>query len=257
MSIVLSQKRAVLLIHGLASGPGEFAPLEPVLQRQGFAISLPLLPGHGGDDTDLTRVTWHDWYSVVEQAYRALREEYEQVAVVGRSLGGLLAALLASRERDIEACGLVAPALRWVSKATTLLDVPGINALLIHGLRFMPRAADGINDPALQTANETLVYPRISLHAVREVRALGKVVEGSLPKVTTPTLIVHSRQDRVIQPRSAEIAFESIGSANKRLVWFERSGHEMFLDSEREAVATTIAAFLAEVMSAHGEIANR
>jgi carboxylesterase len=227
------------------------------VSRQGFAISLPLLPGHSGDDTDLTRVSWHDWYSVDEQAYQALRTEYEQVAVVGRSLGGLLAALLASRKRDIEPCGLVAPALRWVSKATTLLDVPGINALFIHGLRFMPKTADGINDPALQIANEKLVYPPISLHAVREVIALGKVVEGELPNVTAPTLIVHSRQDRVIQPRSAEIAFESIVSTNKRLVWFERSGHEMFLDSERDAVATTIADFLAKVMSTHGELAHR
>ena len=87
--------------------------------------------------------------------------------------------------------------------------------------------------------------------------ALGKVVEGELPNVTAPTLIVHSRQDRVIQPRSAKIAFESIVSTNKRLVWFERSGHEMFLDSERDAVATTIADFLAKVMSTHGELAHR
>jgi len=81
------------------------------------------------------------------------------------------------------------------------------------------------------------------LHALGETVALGTVVTGELSKVTAPTLVVHSRRDRVIQPRSAEIAFESIGSAHKRLVWFERSGHEMFLDSEHEAVATTIADF--------------
>lgn len=255
--VVLAQKRAVLLIHALASRPEEFAPLETVLHCLDIATSRVLLPGHGSAYSDLAHVTWPDWYRSVEQAYRTLQQEYEQVAVVGRSLGGLLAALLASREPNVVAVGLIAPALCWASKAIRLLTVPGLSALLVHGLRFIPRDARGINDPALQTANETLVYPRISLHALREMLALGTVVTGELSMVTAPTLVVHSRRDRVILPKSAEIAFQSIGATDKHLVWFEHSGHEMFLDSERDTVATTIADFLAEVMSAHEELAHR
>lgn len=246
--MVVHQKRAVLLIHALASRPEDFAPLEPALHRLRMPASRPLLPGHGTDFADLAHVTWQEWYRSVEQVYRTLRQEYDQVAVVGRSLGGLLAALLASREQDVAAVGLVAPALRWASKATTLLTVPGLSTLLVQGLRFLPRDSDGINDPSLKTANETLVYPRISLHAIREVIALGRVVENELAKIKAPTLIIHSRRDRVILPQSAEIAFQSIGATDKRLVWFEHSGHEMFLDSERDAVAAALGGFLAEAM---------
>jgi esterase/lipase len=44
--------------------------------------------------------------------------------------------------------------------------------------------------------------------------------------------------------------YDRAGSAQKELVWFEHSGHEMLLDCEADAVADRIGLFLKQRASA-------
>ncbi len=71
----------------------------------------------------------------------------------------------------------------------------------------------------------------------------GKRVEAALPRITTPMLIVGARHDRVVQPMVAQIVHDRAGSRAKELAWFERSGHELLLDCEADAVAARSASF--------------
>jgi carboxylesterase len=71
-------------------------------------------------------------------------------------------------------------------------------------------------------------------------------VEGRLPEVRAPALIIQSHKDQTVAPKSAQIIHDRIASTDKRIVWFERSHHEMMRDLEREKVFETIQAFLKE-----------
>jgi carboxylesterase len=54
----------------------------------------------------------------------------------------------------------------------------------------------------------------------------------------------------VVVPASVQEVYDRAGSADKRIVWFERSGHEMLRDLERDAVLDVIGRYLSERLAA-------
>src|SRR5262245_57332737 len=106
--------RGILCLHGFTATPFEFSFLAPRLEAAGFTVSAPLLPGHGGDAVDLDRTAWPDWFAGVETAFADLRARCASVAVVGQSLGGLLALHLARRRGPELACVASLGAPLWL-----------------------------------------------------------------------------------------------------------------------------------------------
>ena len=65
--------------------------------------------------------------------------------------------------------------------------------------------------------------------------------------VAAPTLVLHGRRDETASPSDAELLYGLLGSDQKRLVWFEESGHLLTEGVEADAVCDTVAQFVAEV----------
>ena len=77
----------VLLVHGFTGSPAAMKPWGQSLADQGYAVEVPLLPGHGTRWQDLNSVSWTDWYDEAEAAFERLRESCEAVVVAGLSMG--------------------------------------------------------------------------------------------------------------------------------------------------------------------------
>jgi carboxylesterase len=58
-----SERRAVLVLHGLTGSPWEVRPLGEALAARGFHVEAPLLPGHAGAPEALGFVTWRYYLS--------------------------------------------------------------------------------------------------------------------------------------------------------------------------------------------------
>ena len=84
----------VLLIHGFTGNRGEVEPLGRYLSERGFRTAMPCLTGHESSMRQLAAATYRDWVADAVSAYDALARECDSVAVVGFSMGGLLAAQL-------------------------------------------------------------------------------------------------------------------------------------------------------------------
>ncbi|MFH1539590.1 MAG: alpha/beta hydrolase, partial [bacterium] len=71
-----------------------------------------------------------------------------------------------------------------------------------------------------------------------------------LPEFDRPVLILHSKKDTVIAPRAAEKIYRKIKTPrkDKTLKWFKKSGHEMCLDMEADAVLETIDQYIKSVV---------
>ncbi len=69
-----------------------------------------------------------------------------------------------------------------------------------------------------------------------------------MPGVKVPLLILQSRADSSCAPDSVDILFDrtSTPKPDKRVVWFEKSEHGMFLDIEREKVIAEVVRFVQE-----------
>ena len=52
---------AVLMLHGWTGSPAHLRPLAAQLNASGYAVSAPLLAGHGTAIDDMVDTGWRDW----------------------------------------------------------------------------------------------------------------------------------------------------------------------------------------------------
>jgi carboxylesterase len=227
----------VLVLHGLTSSLASVTPVAERFEARGLPCAVPWLRGHGTRPEDLRGVTWRDWYADAAAALDGLLARCAQAAVVGLSMGGLVALHLAlARPARLRAVVAVAPALRQAHPLAPL--VPFV-APFRRWLSVPPR---GYSDAT--RARLAQGYPRLPTSAFLALLAYARWLEPRLGHVQTPTLIIHSRLDRVITPDSATRIHARLGCAEKELCWFERSGHEMLVDCEADAVLDAIEEFV-------------
>src|SRR6187397_1689683 len=89
-------RTGVLLVHGFRGSPLSLRPLGELLAERGFAVDLPLLPGHGTTWRDMLPTRYEHWRSHVLASVGALRARTERVVLVGLSMGGTLSLDVAS-----------------------------------------------------------------------------------------------------------------------------------------------------------------
>jgi carboxylesterase len=245
----------VLLIHGYSGSPDEMRGMGASLADAGHTVHSPLLAGHGGTPADLFEVRWEDWLASASSGLRLLRECCRTVFICGFSLGGLLALHLAARE-PLAGLIVLAPALHL--RGGSLLPA---TRLLRHVLPwYYPLAYANFANPAVRAAvlerapDADLDDPAVVEHIRREAKVpIGSLYElarlqsqahGDLTRVRVPTLVMQGRNDQTVDPRSAIKVAASIRSHERRLVWFERSGHQLPREAEREAVWSTAQAWV-------------
>jgi carboxylesterase len=228
----------VLILHGFTGSRATVAPVVPRAEALGLPWRLPQLRGHWTQPSDLAGVTYADLREDAGAALDELRGVVPRVALVGLSVGGLLALNLAlDRPADIDSLVVLAPALRYVH------PLAGLAPLLARFIKtWSGEPGRGFADPSL--AAQAGNYASFPTATFASIYRAGQQVEARLPQIAAPLLAIGARQDRTVQPRCAQIVYDRVGSTDKELVWFERSGHELLLDCEADAVADRVGQFL-------------
>jgi carboxylesterase len=199
------------------------------------------LRGHGTVYTDLEGVRWQDWLDDALAAYDRLAARASHVAVVGHSMGGLVAAHVAT-QRPVDSLVLVAVALKFSNPLSPLVNV------LAPFVKVWKGGGPVLWSEALleQVKRDPVTYDRFPTRAFGQLWALAQRTPAVLGKVKARTLVIHSLRDETIPPSAADLAFDRLGSEKKRIRWFEHSRHEMFWDGERDRLCEQILEFLQE-----------
>ncbi len=226
----------VLLIHGYLTGPDEMRLLGEHLAASGFTVLGLCLRGHGTRAEALREVVWQDWVTDVTAGLEQLRGCCARVSLAGLSLGAALAFYTAACEPIERIVAFSAP------DSTLARRAPGAWAECLAPLiPSIPKIGSDVRDPVMRRRHFT--YPRIYLRSVAQVVALFRQVDESLPHVTAPTLLVYSRNDRVVPPRTARrIAQQLAGPA--QLLELQRGGHTVVMDYDRERAFAAAQAWL-------------
>ena len=233
--------RAVLLIHGLTGTPSEMRFPATVLNEAGFHVCAPLLPGHGTFIDDLNNTTWRDWYKEAERSFLKLKNDFQKVFVAGLSMGSIMTLnLLIHYNDDIAAAGVMAPPFRFTDwKANVVLPIAtpfGIPRLIGD----IPNDIDDVSDMSQRTH---VCYDRTSVSAGASLVVLMRRVKRKLDRITAPVIIIMSKKDSIVYPKSARIVYDRISSKEKRLVMLEKSLHTITVDVEKEKVAGLLVEF--------------
>lgn len=216
----------VLLLHGAGDTPQTLRELGEYLHARGFAVSAPLLPGHGRSVRDFQRVRYEDWRRTAADAYDALAADRPWMGVVGLSMGGALAARTVADRPDTSALVLLAP----------YLELPGSLRLAAALSRVAELVSPyfGAEDPRsvrdAEAAARGLAYGVFTPAALRGLRQAALAGREALPRITAPTLIIQSRQDNRVSAEVATRALALLGTPDKRLEWVSEGGHVITVD---------------------------
>lgn len=231
----------VLVSHGFTGSPASMRPWAQSLAAKGYAVELPLLPGHGTKWQDLNGVGWTDWYAALTASFDKLRAENDAVAVCGLSLGGALVLRLAA-DRPDEVAGVVVvnPALN-----TTRLDVKALPVL-----RYLVPSFPGIVNDIKKPGMDEYGYERAPLKAAYSMMWHGwKPLRADLPKITSPLLVFKSVEDHVVDETSLAIIKKSVSTRDFTERMLTESYHVATLDNDAETIFSESADFIARVCS--------
>lgn len=231
---------AVLCLHGFTGSPGIYRKLAPRLQAAGFAVEVPLLPGHGTQPQDMTGVTLADWQAAAEAAYQSLAARYQRVHLVGLSLGGALACTLAAAHPALTSLVLLAPAF-------------AVNPFILERLGLTDEAAAAAPDaivplPTRQpdggAMDECIFgyggFPRC---AMQQLKAAGRAARGCCGQITVPTALFYTAADKIVDPAACQAAAAGM-PALRELTRLEQSEHNLLLGCDRAAVEQQVLHFL-------------
>jgi 4,5:9,10-diseco-3-hydroxy-5,9,17-trioxoandrosta-1(10),2-diene-4-oate hydrolase len=213
--------QAVVLIHGLAGLFNSWEHNIPALS-QGFRIYEIILPDFRDAPDGLDMEDYHDYMVAM---FRALG--VGRAAVIGHSLGGRIAAMLAATlPAEVSALVLVASAglpvstetfRRVLHKQPSRDDMPQLLATVFHN----PTA---FHERLIDSAHETFSDRGRFRSLIRTARKLkGHSIEDALSRIEAPTLIVWGSDDKIAPVNLAEVFRSRIRGAE--LAIFEQCGH--------------------------------
>lgn len=223
----------ILMIHGFTGSPSEFRRIGYYLQDQGYTIHAIRLPGHGTSPEEMLRTEWTDWYGHVQASYDELALLCSHVVVVGHSMGGLLAIMLAAERNAAGIVSLAAPV--YLATRKTALAV-----MLQHFITYVEKKPKNI--PTL--LDESCAYTKTPIRSVVSLRKLMKHAKKLLPRVASPVWIGQGVVDAVVLHRSAAFLYKKINSAIKEVHYYPQSSHGMLLDQERDKIYEDISSFI-------------
>lgn len=231
--------RAVLMIHGWTGFPGMLYPLFDAIAEAGYTVDLPRLPGHGTAMRDMLSTGHRDWLRRACDAYLDLKASHEEVILLGHSMGGVIALIVAAQV-EVARTVLLAPAVTNRNKLIVL-------ARMLWPL--LPRLRSSWSEEEEQVADLVELgreyfqydYPR----AASELWRMQQLCKRHLGRVSGRVLTVVSEADQLVAPSVADLISARSPRAQHTRVLLKESDHNLPGGSERETVAQLVLDWLA------------
>jgi esterase/lipase len=165
----------VVLYHGFTNHPGQYVRFAPLLFDRGANVYVPRFPRHGHANRMTNALATLTAEELLVHAYDALDIAAgfgERVAVLGISMGGLLAAH-AGQFREIATSVPVAPDF-------AVLHLPYLaSSILAAALRALPNFFVWWDPRIREAQHPATAYPRYASHALAQTLRIGDEVMAS------------------------------------------------------------------------------
>ena len=228
-------RTGVAICHGFTGSPLSVMPWAQHLADLGYAVSVPLLPGHGTDWRQLALTGWQDWYRSYEKALLELAARTDSCFTSGLSMGGAIALLAASRH-PVAGVSVVNPGLSFYDRRVRIIGL-----LKYFQRTTVPIQEEQTGAPATNDGD----YSLTPLAAVHELKKLFGATVRALPGVDAPVQVFKSRTDAVVPPTSLALLRTGLGANLTDVVDLASSGHVATLDVDAPAIFARSGEFVA------------
>ena len=240
-------RKAILLIHGFVGGIYDYDDLPNLLEvKRNFDVYTFTLPGH--EKHIVKDVKYEEWIKAADNQIKFLIEHnYKEIYLIGHSMGGVIAAHLASIYPQVKKLVLAAPAFRYFYFKDGKVNIKGLN----DTIKSMPEI--------LKEEGKNKVIERIQKTPISTMIEFTKLVskyEKDINNITCPTLIIHGINDTVVPEESTNLVFNNIKSKTNILINIKNVTHDCFTQKRKEEVKDIIINFLTKHQSQKKETIN-
>ena len=234
------RRKAILFVHGFVGGVYDYNnyPNELEIYRN-FDVYTFTLPGH--DKVIVKNVNYEEWINAAEEQIEFLiKHGYKRIYVIGHSMGGVIAAHLASKYNEVKKLVLVAPAFRYLDFKDGKVNIKGFN--------------DSLKDiPSIFKNKDTEVvferFQKTPIPTLIEFTKLVSTYEHDLDNITCPVLTIRGTSDRVVPIESVDLVYNNVKSKTNVLISIKEVTHDCFRKKRTDEVKQLITDFLRKRVS--------
>lgn len=234
------RRKAVLFIHGFVGGVYDYNnyPNELEIYRN-FDVYTFTLPGH--DKTVVKNVKYEDWINAAEEQMEfLLGHGYKNIYVIGHSMGGVIAAHLASKYNQVKKVVLVAPAFRYLDFKDGKVNIRGIS----DSFKDIPEM--------FKNMGTEVVFERFQKTPIPTLIEFTKLVsnyEKDLESITCPILTIRGLSDKVVPEESVKLVYDNVKSKTNILINIDEVTHDCFRKKRCDELKQLITQFLRKKVS--------
>lgn len=213
----------ILLVHGFLASPAEVRGFAERLLAAGYTVLGVRLRGHGTSPWDLRERSWRDWLKSVTTGYDILRAYCDRICVIGFSTGGALTlAHAATVPAGLAGAVAIATPIKFHNKNMRFVPlVHGANQLVEWFSKYEGVMPFRVNDSEHPHIN----YRHLPIRGLYELTRMVAHVKKVLPAIACPVLVLQGTGEQVVDPKSATIVYDKLGSRDKQLHWIESKRH--------------------------------
>lgn len=229
------RKKAILMIHGFVGGCYDFGNFQNELQlNRKFDVYTFTLPAH--EKFIVKDVKYKEWIDESKKQIEILIQNgYKDIYLIGHSMGGVIAAYLASHYPQVKKLVLAAPAFRYFYFKDGKVDIKSLNTTI----KNIPEIFKGENTE--QVISRILKTP---ISTMIEFTKLVSYCQECVNDITCPTLIIRGTNDIVVPAEAVEHVYNNIKSKTNILINIKNLNHECFTTKNSKEVKTIIKEFL-------------
>lgn len=235
---VQDAKGAVVIVHGLGEHSGRYAHVAAALNQAGYSVYAQDVRGHGqsvgspGDmGGDVDRIVG----DAVDHCVR-VRAGHDKVFLLGHSMGSLIALASIPRLPNGTLSGLVL-------SGTALEPGPAAVSLMTEGA-VSPETLS--TDPAVQQAyvDDPLVWDKVPGEVLAASMELTDKARSAVSSISAPFLLLHGVDDELTSITGANYVHVQSVVNDKTLQGYQRMRHEVFNETEKDAVFADLVRWL-------------
>ena len=227
-------EHAVLLLHSFTGTGNEMKRLAAHLHEQGFTCYAITYAGHGQIPEAFYETSFQDMYASSVRAFQFLQMQgYEQISIIGQSLGGVFALNIAEQHSVEKVVTISSPVL---SRPLDELEgrVYAYTKYMLKLQQFSQERMDAFVEANFPRPKEKLIALQSFIVNTRE----------KLNRITVPVLAIAGERDDLVYQDSAAIIVEEINSANKQKMVIEKGKHLLTIEKDTSKLFENIIKFL-------------
>lgn len=216
----------VVFIHGFSAEEKDNKYFLEFLESKGVNLSVIHLKGM--TDKKVESLSYKVWLNEAEKDFKRIVGYNKKVILVGHSMGGAIATILAERYPDnVKKLVLISAAFDVGSSIQNKMDFFNF---------FENRKNDKLQTGFEGVLRKSLIVP---IRDIFEVKKMGKLAKSSLNKIECPTLILHGTMDQIIPMTSSMNAYSKLKS-KKHLTLLLDVRHQVFKSFKKDEISKYI-----------------